>query len=188
MKQQTIQITERPDVKTSEILKLMKEKFSVWSYYDDKRLDEEFPAPNEAIVAEFLDSAEPDAETLGLSVKEVEAKGIKNGITLRQRMLLELAYFEKHGTHMDIKGVTFCSGSRSSDGSVPCMRWYSGGQGVGVYWYVLDNSGAEYGVRSAVSLLSSDSFPSELTDEKAIAHLKANGYKITKEKTVVEEF
>lgn len=183
----TIQITERPDLKTSQIMALLKEKFTVWSYYVDKQLDKDFPAPTEATVAHFLDSQEPDPDTVGLSVNEVTEKyPDKTGITLRQRLLLELAYFEKHGEHLDVKGFTLCSGSRNSNGHVPRVSWSPDGQEVQVSWCSLDYSDAKCGVRSGVSL--NPSLPFSLTDEQAISHLKSQGYKITKEITEVKEF
>ncbi len=183
-KNNTIQITERPDLKTSEIIKKMKDKFPVWCYLDDMQLDKEFPAPKEATVRNFLKVQEPDEETLGLSVNQVSTKyPDKQGITLRERLLLELSYFNETGEHLDIKGITFCSGSRDSDGRVPYVRF--GGSKVIVGWYYLDYSDAEYGVRSAVSLLSSSSFPSEIPLEDVLEHdaitlLKSRGFTITK--------
>lgn len=148
----TILIKERPDLKTSEIMELMKKKFNVWSYYNNEQLDKDFPAPKEATERYFLDSVEPDSETLGLSTKEAEAKGFTNGITLRERMLLELEYFERTGNHLDIKGVTLCGGSRYSDGGVPRVDWYLDDQEVSVSWYGVDYSFATGGLRSCVNI------------------------------------
>lgn len=149
----TIEIKDNPKIKTSQIMQRLRDKFSVWSYYDDQQLDQQFPAPEKETARHFLDSQEPDAETLGLSTKEVSKKHPDGqGITLRERMLLELAYFEKHGEHLDIKGITFCSGSRHSDGFVPYMGWSSDDREVEVSWYSLDVSDAWCGVRSCISI------------------------------------
>jgi hypothetical protein len=179
----TITITERPDKKTSEILAICGAKFPVWSYYDDARLDRDFPAPKEANVRHFLKEQETDKETLGLSVREAEAKGFTNGITIRERMLLELAYFEETGQHMDIKGITFCSGSRYSGGGFVSAYWHDGRFRVG--WCALDDSRSDYGVRSAVSLDSFSSIPSGLTETstltplgEAIQQVKDAGYTV----------
>lgn len=61
--------------------------------------------------------------------------GDLKGITLRERLLLEIAYFKETGDHLDINNWTLCSGSRSSDGSVPYVRWYPDDGEVRVYWY-----------------------------------------------------
>ena len=171
----TIKITEQPNKKTSELLKMLRDKFPVYSYYSDSEFDKQFPAPKEATERYFLDSPKPDEDTLGLSVLEAAAKGCISGITLRERLLYELAYFEIHGIHPDTDGVTFCSGSRGSGGYVPGVVWYSDDQGVRVNWYDLDNSDSEYGLRSAVTLDSS------LTLESLNARIK-------KLETIVEKF
>lgn len=179
---ETIIIKDDATLKTSELMQRMRDKFNVWSYYDDARLDTEFPKPKAATERAFLCHQEPDPETLGLSVREAEEKGHTNGITLRERILLELAYFEKTGEHLDVKGITFCSGSRYSDGGVPVMGWDSGDQEVQVRWCSLGYSNSDYGLRSAVSLNPSSSFPSdEVGIENAIQIVKDAGYKVIKE-------
>ncbi len=163
----TILIKERPDLKTSEIMKLMKKKFNVWSYYDNEQLDKDFPAPKEATEREFLDMPEPDADTLGLSVKQAERAGNVNGITLRERLLFELAYFEKHGEHPDKIGVTLCGGSRYSDGFVPSVCWGLDDQEVFVDWCRVDYSCAAGGLRSeAVSLEPSSSLTLKVLEKR----------------------
>lgn len=177
----TITIKDDGKLKTSEILQLMKSRFAVHCFYTNEQLDEQFPKPNKPAERSFLDSPEPDSETLGLSTREAEEKGFLNGITLRERMLLEIDYFDRTNNHLDVKGITFCSGSRDSDGSVPSVDWSSGDQEVDVDWYYVDNSHAKCGLRSAVTLNPFSLNPLEVADKQAIAHLKNNGYKIIKE-------
>jgi hypothetical protein len=102
----------------------------------------------------------------------------KQGITLRERLLLELAYFDKTGKHLDINGVTFCSGSRGVAGSVPSVSW--SGSEVRVGSCYLDNSDSYYGVRSVVTLNPSSFNPLKLNETTAITLLKDKGYKITR--------
>ncbi len=45
------------------------------------------------------------------------------GITLLERLLLELKYFLETGKHLDIQNATLCSGSRLDDGNVPYVGW-----------------------------------------------------------------
>lgn len=144
----TIQIIDDGKLKTSEIIEKMKSKFPVWQWYDNERLDKDFPAPEEATTRRFLNQQEPDKETIGLSVRQCEEKGIKDMITLRERLLLEIAYFDATGKHMDVEGCTLCGGSRDSDGYVPYVDW--GDSKVGVDWFYLAGSYAKYGIRSAV--------------------------------------
>lgn len=179
----TIIITERPDKKTSELLSLCKAKFTVWSYYNDERLDADFPAPNEVTKRAFQASQEPDSATLGLSVNKAESLGFKDGITLRERILLELAYFQETGNHLDVKGWTLCSGSRHSGGSVPGADWDDGK--FRISWYNLDSSYSDGGIRSAVTLESFPSFPSGEKDnavlDSAIQVVKEAGYVVYKQ-------
>lgn len=142
-------ITDTPNKKTSEILQEMKNKFPVWSYYSDTELDAQFPAPKEQMTRKFLKSIEPDEDLLGKSTRECDAMGVQ-GITLRERLLMELSYFSETGKHLDVKEVTFCSGSRDSDGYVPGVGLYNFGE-VRVNWYCLDLSYSKVGVRRAIS-------------------------------------
>jgi hypothetical protein len=104
--------------------------------------------------------------TIGLA-KNVEADEINKdksanmlaeanhkGITLLERLLLELAYFLATGKHLDVKNITICSGSRDSGGYVPGVDWSSGHRGVHVSWYDPDNRSGSLRSRSAVSLPS----------------------------------
>lgn len=184
----TIQITDNKELKTSDIMNMCRDKFKILSYYDDERLDKDFPQPKETTTRSFLENPKPDPETLGMSVREAEEKGHTNGITLRERLLLELVYFEKTGEHLDVKGLTLCSGSRNSDGYVPCMNWYSDGREVLVSWCNLDFSLSDCGLRSAVSLNTSSLIPSELDETTAIKYLKERGFKITKEEIIIKEY
>lgn len=175
----TIKIIDDGKIKTSEIIELMKSKFPVWLYYDDERLDKDFPAPKKPTTRYFLDSVEPDPDTLGLSVNETLKKGIKqeDGITLRERLLMEIDYFDRTGQHLDVKGATFCSGSRCSGGHVPSVGLDSDGK-VGVYWCYLDNSFSKNGVRVQFPL---ESYTLNTSLENAIQIVKDAGYKIIKE-------
>ncbi len=95
------------------------------------------------------DEVEPDAEFLGKKTNQVDA-GMKIGMTLLERMILEGKYFDESGKHLDVVGGTFCSGSRDSDGYVPYVNLSRVGE-VRVVWCGVDVADAEYGVRRAVS-------------------------------------
>ena len=171
----TILIKEQPNKKTSELLEECKSLFPVWSYYNDERLDSDFPAPKEATERYFLNSVEPDEVTLGKSTREADPD--MNGITLRERIIMEIDYFKNTGKHLDIKGLTFCSGSRYSDGCVPYADWLGGKFKVG--WSYLDYCNSDYGIRSGVALDSSSLLPLSL--ERAIGMVVMAGYKVSKE-------
>lgn len=94
-------------------------------------------------------SVEPDENYLGKSANQADPD-MKIGITLLERMLLEIIYFDETGKHLDIKGWTLCTGSRVSVGNVPVMNLYSVGK-VYVGWCSPGNSNGRGGLRSAVS-------------------------------------
>ena len=48
------------------------------------------------------------------------------GITLLERLLLEMKYFRDTEQHLDVENITLCSGSRYEDGGVPGVRWHKG--------------------------------------------------------------
>ncbi|MFA4975255.1 MAG: hypothetical protein WC839_02705 [Candidatus Paceibacterota bacterium] len=125
--------------------------FKSWRYSDD--LDKTIPTnirtSSDNYAVWVRDDIEPDIEYLGKSTRQADAD-MKIGITVLERIILEIKYFSETGNHLDIKGVTFCSGSRYSDGYVPNAYWDS--VGFLVSWYYLDGSNSSSGIRSAISL------------------------------------
>lgn len=91
---------------------------------------------------------EPDEKYLGKSTNQADPD-MKIGMTLLERMLLEIAYFDETGEHLDVVGWTRCTGSRNSDGRVPSMYWGDGGVHVG--WGLPGDSDSRDGLREAVS-------------------------------------
>ena|SRR3990167_5478536 len=158
MKMKTFTIKETKQ-KTSEILAEMKSLFPVWSYYDDERLDKDFPPPKEITTREFSYSIEPTE--LGKSAKEGDPN--MTGISLRERLLMEIIYYKETGKHLDIDGWTICSGSRSLDGCVPNVYFAPGHDKVNVDWYHVDGSGPKVGLRHC---LQNNSNSVELDNEK----------------------
>ena len=135
------------------VLAVMQIKFIVWTYAED--LDVSIPtntrtsAQSYAVWVRIGD--EPDEEYLGQSTDQADPYG-KIGMTLLERLVFEVKFFVETGNHPDYKGVTFCTGSRYSDGGVPGMCWGSGSGKVGVSWYDVDCSHPSCGLRQAVSL------------------------------------
>lgn len=126
--------------------------FKSWRYNDD--LDKAIPTnirtASEHYAVWVRTGAEPDAEFLGQSTNQADPT-MKLGITILERIILEIKYFSETGSHLDIKGLTFCSGSRGSVGGVPSAFWYGVGK-FRVHWSHLDDSRSVNGVRQAVAL------------------------------------
>ncbi len=114
----TIKITDNGKLKTSKLLAKCKKLFPVWSWYSDKQLDEDFPPVKTSY--EYEMTQEPSEEFTNKSANDLAKEyPDKHFITLRERILMELEYFEETGEHLDIKNLTLCAGSRYSDGLVP---------------------------------------------------------------------
>lgn len=102
-------------------------------------------------VVSFRATIEADEENKNLSANDCAERAIQ-GITLLERLLLELTYFLATKQHLDVENVTLCAGSRDRFGIVPGVSWYSGDRKVCVFWYGLGNSGGTLRARSVVSL------------------------------------
>ena len=120
--------------------------------WTDQNLDEivqsERTAKDGTYAVWFRDVVEADEELKNLSANDLKEKGIP-GITLEERLLMELKYFKETGNHLDIKSWTLCSGSRYSSGEVPCVSWSSGR--LGVDWCRPGHAGGHLRSRRAVS-------------------------------------
>jgi hypothetical protein len=106
-----------------------KELFLCWRW-TDKNLDEmvnsERTSKNGAYAVWFRNRVEADEGLKNLSANDLEKRRIP-GITLEERLLLELKYFKETGRHLDVERITLCSGSRDSVvGAVPGVGWCGG--------------------------------------------------------------
>lgn len=95
------------------------------------------------------DRQEADEELRNFSADQVQQQGIKT-MTLLERLLFELKYWDETKQHLDIQNITLCSGSRYSGGYVPCVSW-DGGK-LDVYWYDPRVASPVLRARAAVSL------------------------------------
>ena len=83
-----------------------------------EKINSEFLPPAKPTSRKFLLTQKANGDLKNMSV-DVE-KGEIIGITLRERLLMEIKYFRETGLHLDINGsVTICSGSLFHSGAVP---------------------------------------------------------------------
>lgn len=68
------------------------------------------------------DVCEADEENAGKSANDLASQG-HVGITLLERMLLEMDYWMENGENMDFTNRTLCGGSRNHNGGVPLVAW-----------------------------------------------------------------
>ncbi len=106
---------------------------------------------NGSYLVRFVRTIEADVDLANCSADQLAKNGVK-GITLLERLLLELAYFLATGEHLDVKNVTLCSGSRYSDGDVPYVHWSAGHRKVRVSWYSPGNARPFLRARAIVSV------------------------------------
>lgn len=125
--------------------------FPCWRYTDDldtatKGLNDREPTEDYGIW--IRDRVEADEDLNHISANDLKRKKI-GGITLLERLILELRYFSDTGKHLDIQSVTLCSGSRYCDDGVPSVYWY--GDKLRVGWYLPSDAGSSLRSRAVVS-------------------------------------
>jgi len=115
-------------------VEVCRRKFSVYTYRDDMdgnvTVNDRMPTSLYAI--RIRDRVEADEELKNLSAEDLVTRDIA-GITLLERLIFELKYYEETGKHLDLHNWTLCSGSRHYDGYVPLVGWHGGK--LGVDWY-----------------------------------------------------
>ena len=129
---------------------------NVYLYTDDLDMgvptNDRDPAKGGDYVVKFSKTIEADPELKEKSANTLSEEKIK-GITLLERLLLELGYFMATGNHLDVENVTLCSGSRRSDGSVPNVNWNTDNRKVYVNWYNPSNANSNLRARAEVSFI-----------------------------------
>jgi hypothetical protein len=108
------------------------------------------PGKDGDYLVKFLKTIEADSKLKCKSADTLAEEKIK-GITLLERLLLELGYFLTTGNHLDLENVTLCSGSRDDGGSVPDVDWSVDGRKVCVDGARPSNSGSGLRARAVVS-------------------------------------
>lgn len=113
-------------------------RFKTWRYTNDldAAIVKNDRDPNgESYVIWERNRREADEEFKNRSANDLAQQNIA-GIALHERLLDEWFYHDETGEHLDIENITLCSGSRSSDGSVPNVDWDSGRRTMYVNWFI----------------------------------------------------
>ena len=125
--------------------------FKKWTYTDgdfDKAIPTNDRTSDKNYVVCVDQNVEADEQFKNKSANHLK-KMNRTGITLLERLLLELKHFEETGKHLDKSSYTLCDGSRYSDGGVPYVHWFDGGLRVG--WFGASGSSDFLRSRSVVS-------------------------------------
>lgn len=122
-----------------EIVAVMRKRFNVWLFSNDLDglVQDDRTAKDGSYIILFNKNIEADEEFKNLSANQLKETSHK-GITLMERLLLEVLYFDKTKEHLDINNWTLCSSSRYSDGGIPYVRWGSSNSGLNVHWSCSD--------------------------------------------------
>jgi hypothetical protein len=131
----------------------MRKRFQVSLYKEDldaSVIHNDRTAENGDYIVLFNRNVEADEEFKNLSANQLKTINHK-GITLMERLLLEILYFDRTKKHLDTSNWTLCSGSRYSGGHVPCVGWGSGYGKLCVFWCNSDNSDDDLRSRTVVS-------------------------------------
>lgn len=128
----------------------MRKRFKVYLYTEDLDANvtkNDRTPENGTYLVLFNRNIETDKEFKNMSADDLIKKG-HQGITLLERLLLEILYYNKTEKHLDVENATLCAGSRGFDGSVPYVNWGSDGVGLVVGW--CDSDYSYDGLRSRV--------------------------------------
>lgn len=109
--------------------------FKVYCYYDDlgnavAHNDREAKDGRHYAIR-IRDRVEADEELRSKSANQLKDESVVT-MTLMERLILELKYYDETGKHLDMGNATLCAGSRDSDGSVPDVCWHD--DKLCVYW------------------------------------------------------
>jgi hypothetical protein len=143
----------KQDLTLEAVFQKCKELFNAWKFTDkplDDVVTQNSRTPNTHYAIWVRNGVEPDPEYLGKSTKDADPD-MKIGITLLERLILEIKHYEETKQHLDIKRVTLCTGSRYADGYVPCVYWSSDYSELLVSWHYLGYCNPWFGLRRAVS-------------------------------------
>ncbi len=128
-----------------------KKCFDAWRWTDDfNGVRDIVKRPSGPYVVWVKDLVEADPDLAKVSAEEIEKRGL-NTLTLLERLVLELKYFDETKKHLDIDNWTLCAGSRYTDGHVPHVYWHPSPRKLYVHWCYVDNAYSALRARAAVT-------------------------------------
>ncbi|MEI7452313.1 MAG: hypothetical protein WCK37_03890 [Candidatus Falkowbacteria bacterium] len=136
----------------NEVVTAIKKKFNVHLYNEnlDSSATTNDRIADKGYVIIFNKNIEADDNLKNLSTNKLIEMNI-SGITLLERLLLEVFYFDNTKKHLDIKNWTLCSGSRDSGGYVPFVHWNSDDSELYGDWCSVDFYGGDLRGRAVVT-------------------------------------
>ena len=119
----------------NQVYGILVKQFDCWRYTDnlDKAIAKNDRSPAKGGYTIWVrDRVEADEELKNLSADQLKEQKIL-GITLLERLLYELKYWDETGEHLDVQNWTLCSGSRYAGVGVPSVYCFD--SSLRVLWY-----------------------------------------------------
>jgi hypothetical protein len=140
-----------PGVTNNDAFDACKKQFGAWRWTDDLNTIRDVVArPAGAYCTWVKAFVEADPDLANVSAETIAKRGLST-LTLLERLILELKYFDETKQHLDIKNWTLCAGSRYADGDVPGVRWFPADRKLSVDWTPPRNADSNLRARAAVS-------------------------------------
>ena len=141
-----------PGISNNDAFDACKKQFGkAWRCEDDLNTVRDIVVrPATAYVVWVKANVEADPDLANVSAEKIVECGL-NTLTLRERLVLELKYFDETKQHLDINNWTLCAGSRFADGHVPLVYWYGYDVGLSVHWCSVGYADPYLRARAAVS-------------------------------------
>jgi hypothetical protein len=140
-----------PSITNNQAFDACHKVFGAWRYENDLNTVRDIvKRPEGAYVVWIKQTIEADPDLENVSATQIAERQL-NTLTLRERPILELKYWDETKQHLDINNWTLCAGSRDADGYVPSVGWDSLARRLGVSWYDVGYSDSRLRARAAVS-------------------------------------
>lgn len=153
-----MKIVDDPSVKTSDLMKKFKDKFKVYSQWNNDELDKNFPAPKTPTKRYFKKEQEP--EMLGKSWNDIKSEVGNKAMNFREYILAFSQYFEETGKYLD--DTTWTNLQNLPDGRVARGYWSPLSSEVRFFWYYPDYRFSHGGARMAIDPLTLNLEPSKV--------------------------
>ena len=141
-----------PEMGLDRLYHKCRELFFGWKYTDRELAEfvrSDRSAKSGAYAVWFRDTIAADEDLKNLSAEDNKEKNIA-GITLEERLLYELKYFQETGGHLDPDTFTLCTGSQYLDGYIPTVRYRVTCVGMGIHWYTTHDRFSTMRARHAI--------------------------------------
>jgi hypothetical protein len=139
-----------PGITTNQAFEACSKAFGTWKNIDINGVRDIVERPKGAYVVWVKANIEADPDLANVSAEQIFERGL-NTLTLRERIILELKYWDGTKQHLDIDNWTLCAGSRCADGGVPRVGWGSGARELDVDWCSVQLADSYLRARAAVS-------------------------------------